>query len=189
MLNNIRAFLVKETDYEKKLKNINIFRIFSVSGGVSFWPAPYERLFSEALSSHTSTSREVLMMCYCGRWNLENFAAHMGQVKNWPLLDPEFIKASSSSLYVTKVEENHMNSEYDPEKSRSYGAGQKLTPPRSGIYQGLLPLFICNKSWRKLCYMRLHAATCSDKVAFKRAKIRQNAAECGKIWQNTAKCG
>ena len=109
MLNNIRAFLVKETDYEKNLKNLNIFRIFSVSGGISFWPAPYERLFSEALSSHTSTSHEVLMMCYCGRWNLENFAAHMGQVKNWPLLDPEFIKASSSSLYVTKVEERGKN--------------------------------------------------------------------------------
>ena len=126
------------------------------------------------------------MMCYCGRWNLENFAAHMGQVKNWPLLDPEFIKASSSSLYVTKVEENHMNSEYDREKSRSYGAGQKLTPPRSGIYQGLLQLFICNKSWRKLCYMRLHAATCSDKVAYKRAKLRQNSAKCGKMRQNAA---
>ena len=36
VLNNIRAFLVKETDYEKNLKNLNIFRIFSVSGGVSF---------------------------------------------------------------------------------------------------------------------------------------------------------
>ena len=189
MLNNIRAFLVKETDHEKIWKTL-IYSGFSASREGSVFDLPhYERLFSEALSSHTSTSHEVLMMCYCGRWNLENFAAHMGQVKNWPLLDPEFIKASSSSLYVTKVEENHMNSEYDPEKSRSYGAGQKLTPPRSGIYQGLLQLFICNKSWRKLCYMRLHAATCSDKVAYKRAKMRQNMAKYGKIRLSAAKFG
>ena len=105
MLNNIRAFLVKETDHEKIWKTL-IYSGFSASREGSVFDLPhYERLFSEALSSHTSTSHEVLMMCYCGRWNLENFAAHMGQVKNWPLLDPEFIKASSSSLYVTKVEE------------------------------------------------------------------------------------
>ena len=109
MLNNIRAFLVKETDHEKIWKTL-IYSGFSASREGSVFDLPhYERLFSEALSSHTSTSHEVLMMCYCGRWNLENFAAHMGQVKNWPLLDPEFIKASSSSLYVTKVEERGKN--------------------------------------------------------------------------------